>query len=390
MAEGVGNLLYRETCNNSSDLEVPQQKTWATMNSCERAKEIFLTPIQFILGLIQCIGVLFILFVGLFLKGGAKGLFIDQCILGSRHATAENLEKAADGSNDLCRTETIKSSVVNGDLKAYIIERKQTAPLTTDQQTEDLPLSSHEDWVVFIPGMQSSFHTHHRETLSLFNATGAAGAICVNPPGIGLSEGKTNGPNDFFSGPATAIEWIKQNHKIKTNKLPLRITLWGHSLGGAAAIGVANKEEFEQIPIRVVLDRTFTSYDQAIQYNKLIFNPCALLLRAVIKSLFSLDSKTEIERTKREIIVVFAPRDEVIRQKASAARLNSKNITKKLSVEFIEHSRTPGQVNDEIPKLSSTPQHSLGHTIDVIMNVWNSFTTQFVYTNPDDGDALDE
>ena len=390
MAEGVGNLLYRETCNDSSDLEVPQQKTWATMNSCEIAKEIFLTPIQFILGLIQCIGVLFILFVGLFLRGGAKGLFIDQGILGGHHATAEKLEKVAASSDERCRTDTIHSLDGKRKLKAYIIEEKQTAPLPTDQQTDDLPLSSYEDWVVFIPGMQSSFHTHHKETLSLFEATGAAGAICVNPPGIGLSEGKTNGPNDFFSGPATAIEWIKQNHKIKTNKLPLRITLWGHSLGGAAAIGVANKEEFEQIPIRVVLDRTFTSYDQAIQYNKLIFNPCALLLRAVIKSLFSLDSKTEIERTKREIIVVFAPRDEVIRQKASAARLNSNNITAKLSVEFIEHSRTPGQVNDEIPKLSSTPQHSLGHTIDVIMNVWNSFKPQFVYTDPDDGDALDE
>ncbi len=371
--------LYQESCVpvtlGSSE---KSKNTWETMDVCERFTYVALAPFKFILGIIQCIAVLFILLgAQLFTKGGARALFIGEGIFAGKKALKKGLVKAANFATEHTYKDTaIEITHLDNTLQAFILTRPKNQESIGKKQ-----------WIVYIPGMRSSIETHHQEVVGLYKANNVHGVICVNPPGVGLSEGSTKSPADFCSAAAAGIRYIKEQHKDESPN----ITLWGHSLGGASAMVNANDPEFKDFDIQVVLDRTFIRYDKAIEYSPLIFFPCAQLLKKIVKKIFYLDSGAELKKTKRSVVVVASQKDEVIDyHKASAIQIVSNKIRARLVVEFEEHNRTPGVIPDAKATLSKTPEHSFAHTketINTIMDCFQNYKQDDL--SDDERDALD-
>lgn len=382
-------FFISETCTRQPINYLPKEKHQKDLK--EKVIEVLLAPLKFILGLIQCIVVLFLLFCGLFLKGGPKELFIGEGIFGARAATPYKFNKMIDAAGTETPTTTNVSSTTlfssdNNQLKAVTIINSRIDKFvktpganpfhfTKTESTTD-PSRATGKWIVFIPGMHSSTESHHSVMWDLYRATDVEGVICCNPPGIGDSQGVTRTPEDFFEASSAAIRYIQEKHNKDHPETPLEITLWGHSLGGTSAMHNANLEEFKEINIRVVLDRTFTKYDKAIRYSSLIFTPCVQLLRSYIRKHFPLNLKEKVRETNRQIVVIASEKDEVIHvDSASAITIESENIRGRFLTSFKKETGS-GEICEANKRSASlTPEHSFRHTLETIRTIWNDFVT---------------
>jgi|GEM_PF-5094718 len=359
-------------------------------NSCD--KVLFIIASVF-LGLLQCLVVLGVLFIGLFFKGGPIQFLISKCILGQTVVDSVRTKKIAEMEAKARShfTKQTEKDQLDEDRSMDDAEFKQVFVNTDTEKSENLELETFiisskncarskrikGKWIILTPGMHSSTYSQFQVMIDLFKGSDVEGVICTNPPGTGKSEGKTKSPLDFCTAGSCAFDYL---FNIYENTLD--VTFWGHSMGGASAIKNANEKSKlkPEVSINVVLDRTFKGQlCEAIGKSPIVLHPCRELLSSLAKKFFDFNVGNEVKKSNVPIIVIGNKGDTVIDFDQSALKLPQKeNILSRYETAFKNHpttnlSKSNISLKNEISTLSSTVAHSLPHTPDLIGQVFEDF-----------------
>jgi hypothetical protein len=393
--------LYKEDVIPYSEEASPPK------NFCD--KVLFIIASVF-LGLLQCLVVLGVLFIGLFFKGGPIQFLISKCILGQTVVDSVRTKKIA-AMEAKARSHFTKQTAkdqLDEDRLMDDAEFKQVFVNTHTEKSENLKLQTFiitsktcdsrnrikGKWIILTPGMHSSTYSQFQVMIDLFNGSDVEGVICTNPPGTGKSEGKTKSPLDFCTAGSCAFDYLYGIYKEK-----LDVTFWGHSMGGASAIKNANDKSKlnPEISINVVLDRTFKGQlCEAIGKSPIVLHPCRELLSSLAKKFFNFDLSNEVNNSQVPIIVIGNKGDTVIDFDQSALKLQQKNILHRYETSFKNHpttdlSKSNIALKNEISTLSSTVAHSLPHTLALIGRVFQDFKNKTLSSSSyEANDPLDQ
>lgn len=205
--------------------------------------------------------------------------------------------------------------------------------LNSEIDTLVIENSDYEKWIIYVPGMKDS-NVMSRKYLHNIAKQMNINIICPNPRGVGNSKGMCREAEDFFYSAEAAYEYLATDKGVEDNN----ITVWGHSLGGASAANLAASHD-----IKVILDRTFTSFDAATEYFPYAPYPCNKLLSWLTRQSLDVSTQEATENIDPErVLIISAEGDNVIDFDYASAK-NLDITAKRFFCTFKEGETDPGE-----------------------------------------------
>lgn len=332
----------------------------------EIIRDVLLAPISIIVGIIQSVIFLVILFVkGITYKTGIKGYLIDQWVLQQTVCTKELQNSVTKGINVLGngiigRQLTIFDQNKNR-IEAVVIEKEdckaaKTLRSTAARQAIDPKVRK---WVIYDTGVMSNYQASMNKILHLYKAFDA-NIICVNSAGVGTSTGHAITPDELVM-PTEAV----LRHLINTLGVDKKnITVMGHSLGGGKAARVAAKDEFAGI--NLILDRSFNTFSHAAEGFKLAAFPFNFLLAGLVNWGLPFETTKEVPKIKGNVTAVCAPKDPVVTFDNSAIHIQDPHLKKV----FVKFDLTGSPIENRPFQKTFPAQHTLSHTPETLEYIW--------------------
>lgn len=329
-------------------------------------RDVLLAPIFLIVGIIQSVIFLVILFVkGITYKTGIKGYLIDQWVLQQTVCTKELQNSVTKGIN-LLSNEIIGRQLTIFDqnknrIEAVVIEKEdckaaKTLRSTAARQAIDPKVRK---WVIYDTGVMSNYQASMNKILHIYKAFDA-NIICVNSAGVGTSTGHAITPDELVM-PTEAV----LRHLINTLGVDKKnITVMGHSLGGGKAARVAAKPEFAGI--NLILDRSFNTFSHAAQGFKLAAFPFNFLLAGLVNWALPFETTKAIPEIKGNVTAVCAPKDPVVTFENSAIHIPDPHL-KKI---FVKFDLTGSPLQNGSFERKYPAQHTLSHTPKTLEYIW--------------------
>lgn len=302
-----------------------------TLDIGSKALEVILIPIFFIQGVIESIIIIFDIAINSLIYNAKK---ISKKVHKPIPANSSILKNIRLSLKNIF--ERIKLSAKNYVLEHWVFQKNKApiieeAQIKTHLESHKLSLSfetlqnkdkqidamiiinannQESKWIIYCPGVRDSYqasYKHLANTAAYLNCH----LICCNALGVGKSRSHCLDLADFYIPAQTALRHL--NKKGFDNK---KITIWGHSLGGAQASEIGRTKN-----IRTILDRTFTSFSKAVSHFAYAPFPCNVLLTSIVS--WALPVKIEnLSKDRKKTLIISAKDDNVIDfQKASADNL---------------------------------------------------------------------
>lgn len=148
---------------------------------------------------------------------------------------------------------------------------------------EDKNIYSHnKQYIIFVGGNTTCFQSYIHEMIALYNKSDKNSyLIGFNPPGVGMSPGIMNGPEDYCG----ALQSIIDNLCNKGIS-PTEILVYGHSLGAGIGARTVAQNQLEGKNIRLFADRTMSTLAEAAG-EKVRSSVPTYLLRNTLGSFFA-------------------------------------------------------------------------------------------------------
>jgi alpha-beta hydrolase superfamily lysophospholipase len=191
-------------------------------------------------------------------------------------------------------------------------------------------------WLLF--GGNASLALFWRDFVDYYPGNKDTGFLLIDYPGYGKCEGNPS-PDTILESTSKALEELLK--KIKLERHDLKISLLGHSLGAAAALLLAAKNNINQI----ILISPFTSMrDMA----KRVVGPLHFLLRDNYDNIAHLEALIKSEKSVN-ITIFHGSRDEVIPVEMS--RILAKKFSQKIKyyeIKGANHNSIINHIQDKI------------------------------------------
>ncbi len=328
--------------------------------------DVLLAPIALIVGIIQSVIFLIILFVkGISYKTGIKGYLIDQWVLQQTNCD-QDLQNSVAKKINLLSNGTIGRQLTIFDenknrIEAAVIEKEDSEAAKTLRATAARKAVDPKDrkWIIYDTGVMSNYQVSMNKIINIHKAFDA-NIICANSAGVGTSTGHALTPDELVM-PTEAI----LRHLINTLGVDKKnITLMGHSLGGGKAARVAAKEEFAGV--HLLLDRSFNTFSHAAKGFKLAAFPFNFLLAGLVNWALPFETTTAIPKIKGNVTAVCAPKDPVVTFDNSAVHIRDPHL-KKI---FVKFELDGSDLENSSFKKKFSSQHTLSHTPKVLDYIW--------------------